>query len=160
MYKVTKRSPNKIISEEYYGNKLLAMIRRDMINATCKGNEYEGATMEPIAVADMITSNLKEVKIHGYSEEHYQLEGLEIIIDNDMNHIIQFDAENEGNMLQAESKWECYNFNFHDYETETDYEDVEMGADTIAELNGMVSWNQQEDVTAYAHEEWIQNRPA
>lgn len=156
MYKVTKRQPNRVISEEYYANKLHAMLRRDMINATCKGNEYVGATMEAIAVPDLITTNAFEVKIQGLTTAHYQLEGLEIAINADMNHFINFDAENEGNCSQGESEWFCHSFSFHDYETETDYENVKMGSDTLAELNGMISHSQQEDVTAHAYEEWLE----
>ncbi len=151
MYKVTKRQPTRIISEEYYGNKLLAMIRRDMINATCK-DEYTGAIIEPIVVSDLITSNLKEIEVDGCTSDAYSLDQLEITIEQNT---LQFKAENTGNIQKAESEWACFDFSFYDYETETEYHEIKMNQDTLTELNHIISENQREDVQEHAYQEWM-----
>lgn len=151
MYKVTKRQPNRVISEEYYANKLNAMLRRDMINATCKNDECTGATMEAIAVSDLIGIDYWKVEIPGLTQGAvYNSAGLELVIDSDLNHIITFDIENQANPEWGQSKFECFHFCFHDYETQTDYENIEMGQDTLDELNKLVSGEMEEEVEKYA----------
>lgn len=152
MYTVKTHNPHKTKGQEYYANKVLAMIRRDQINATT--DEFTGATLEAITMPDMVTTNPLEVKLQGGGCAH-QAE-FEIMIDGDLNLAISFKAENGGDILhQAESNWDLMEFGYHDYTTQTDHENIQMAADTIAELKNMVNMHMVDIVREYAEEEWM-----
>lgn len=154
MYKVAKQQPHKTVFEEYYANKLLAMLRRDMINATCK-DEYTGATMEKIVVPDLFPINPRIIKLQDLGEGSAYMTEFEIMIDDDNNQWIRFEAENDGNPLHGESIWGLFNFSFIDYQTATEYNDVKMAADTITELTIMVNDHMSAEVYEYAQQEYL-----
>ena len=153
MYRVTKRQPHKTVSQEHYANQILAMLRRDMINST--SDEFSGAIIEKINVADLITINPYNVELQGEGDA-WKAE-FEIVIDNDHNLAISFKAENTGNPRHQESKWRVFDFSFHDYETETDHNGIKMGSDTIEELKEMVDRKMEDEVTDYAHREYLES---
>ena len=104
MYRVTKRTPTKTISQELWELKLNALIRKDSIDSTC--SEYEGATIDQLDVEDAnsILHNDFKILVSGNSVYHYT--DVEYELNSDTTLI--FEMSNDGDATKGESIWSVY----------------------------------------------------
>lgn len=148
IYKVEKRTPTKVISEEFYSNKMLSKISRDIINSGC--NDYEGALIEIINIEDCESVNESKVEFERF-ETGIGQQNCAIYFPNGC--FLNFDIENLGNAMQNESHFEAFEFVYYDGQNEEETLNLELHRDTIKLINEFVSEQLQDEVTEYADNE-------
>jgi len=152
IYQVTKKTPTKVVSQEFWLNHLKAKIRRDIINSQC--DEYCGAILEVVNVLDLSPVNtmlIDDIKLYEQQKSAYENESVEIMLSD--KHFIMVDIVNNGKPLNRESDWGCDCFRYCETDVTDVWFDFEPSAEVLNEMNGIISLLMHETVVDYYNEE-------
>ena len=149
MYRVTKRKPNSIISQELWSSRLKALIRRDMINIGC--DEYTGAIIEVVQIEDVESIVHRGNGLIVPTDSLYDCENVEFELNSEFQ--INFSMANNGDVSKGESDFKIYDIYFS--ENGNEYLKVEFHKETIQLLEDLVNETMQYSIDEYVKEEFL-----